>query len=35
MYFSENKFVAEIDEKGLIDRNQNKENETLKNTRTS
>ena len=27
MYFSEHKFVVEIDEKGHIDRNQNKENE--------
>ena len=27
MYFSENKFVAEIDEKGHIDRNQNKKSE--------
>ena len=27
MYFSESKFVVEIDEKGHIDRNQNKENE--------
>ena len=27
LYFSEHKFVAEIDEKGHIDRNQNKENE--------
>ena len=26
-YFSEHKFVVEIDEKGHIDRNQNKENE--------
>ena len=26
MYFSERKFVAEIDEKGHIDRNQNEEN---------
>ena len=35
MDFSENKFVAEIDKKGHIDGNQNKENETCKNTRTS
>ena len=27
MYFSEHKFVAEIDEKGRIDRNRKKENE--------
>ena len=27
MYFSERKFVVEIDEKGHIDRNQNEENE--------
>ena len=27
MYFSESKFVVEIDKKGHIDRNQNKENE--------
>ena len=27
MYFSEHEFVVEIDEKGHIDRNQNKENE--------
>ena len=27
MYFSEHKFVAEIDKKGHIDRNQNQENE--------
>ena len=27
MYFSEHKFVVEIDEKGHIDRNQNEENE--------
>ena len=27
MYFSEHKFAEEIDEKGHIDRNQNKENE--------
>ena len=27
MYFSERKFVAEINEKGHIDRNQNEENE--------
>ena len=26
MYFSEHKFVLEIDEKGHIDRSQNKEN---------
>ena len=27
MYFSERKFVVEIDKKGHIDRNQNEENE--------
>ena len=27
MYFSEHKFAEEIDQKGHIDRNQNKENE--------
>ena len=27
MYFSESKFVVEIDKKGHIDRNQNEENE--------
>ena len=27
MYFSERKFVVEIDEKGHVDRNQNEENE--------
>ena len=35
MYFSEQKFVVEIDEKGHIDRNQNKENERKKNRKTS
>ena len=30
MYFSENKFIVEIDEKGHIGRNQNKENERQK-----
>ena len=33
MYFSENKFILEIDEKGHIDRNQNKENERQKKNR--
>ena len=32
MYFSESKFVVEIDEKGHIDRNQNEENERKINT---
>ena len=35
MYFSEQKFVVEIDEKGHIDRNQNKENERKKNRKIS
>ena len=29
MYFSEQKLVIEIDEKGNTDRNQNKENESV------
>ena len=35
MYFSEHKLVVEIDEKGYIDRNQNKENERERDLKTS
>ena len=35
MYFSEHKFVVEIDKKGQIDRNQNKnKRKTSKNRKT-
>ena len=35
MYFSEHKFVAEIDEKGHIDRIQKEQKKTNKNRKTS